>query len=335
MRVGRRRQSRRREGARERFRGRMMNIHWLQAFLAVKEHMSFSVAADALFKSQSALSKQIKSLEDELSIQLFDRKNRGFVLTPAGEALIPYAEIILRYYESMLNSLKLYDKQRKELIRITSFPGLHLYDLINTFTNYKNTAQNVQIQIAEMEMTQTVQALARFDTDFALLRPIFLHDPENYDIFPLVNDELMILCYKRHPFSAERDVPMLDVLRENLIIIKSGYNEYRRVIEELGIDPGAFRPSIISLSSFSVQNFIQQELGISIMAGGIAAKLAENTSLAVIPIRERPQFPLAVVARKEPMRPVCRHFLNYLMDVYLVRQASAASTGGLTRAEIN
>ncbi len=72
-----------------------MEIRHLKAFLAVARLSSFSKAADRLHYAQSSVSAQIRALEDELGVQLFDRLGRRILLTQAGERLVPYAERII------------------------------------------------------------------------------------------------------------------------------------------------------------------------------------------------------------------------------------------------
>lgn len=72
-----------------------MEVHRLAAFLAVAEELSFTRAAERLHIAASPLSRQIKDLEAELGVKLFDRTTRTVQLTPAGRALIPHAENML------------------------------------------------------------------------------------------------------------------------------------------------------------------------------------------------------------------------------------------------
>jgi Transcriptional regulator len=72
-----------------------MDTQSLKAFIAVAEQKSFSAAAESLYLTQSAVSKRIKQLEEQLGTTLFDRHNRTISLTEAGEALLPRAQHIL------------------------------------------------------------------------------------------------------------------------------------------------------------------------------------------------------------------------------------------------
>jgi DNA-binding transcriptional LysR family regulator len=72
----------------------------LRYFVAVAEELNFTRAAERLFVSQPALSKQIRSLEDGLRVKLFDREHRAIALTAAGQALLPAARDVLREWDA-------------------------------------------------------------------------------------------------------------------------------------------------------------------------------------------------------------------------------------------
>ena len=82
----------------------MMELRQIECFLAVAEQLNFTRAAETLYISQPALSKQITRLEQEIGVQLFARKSRGIELTPAGTALYHAAE---RIFEAIDDAVKL------------------------------------------------------------------------------------------------------------------------------------------------------------------------------------------------------------------------------------
>src|SRR5216117_3407956 len=82
-----------------------MTLQQLQYFLATVEHGSFSAAAEALHMAQPSLSEQVRRLEAELGVALFQRVGRGLVLTEAGRALRPHAERTLADAEAARDSV--------------------------------------------------------------------------------------------------------------------------------------------------------------------------------------------------------------------------------------
>ncbi len=83
-----------------------MSIRRLRTLLAIAEQGTFARAADAVHVSQAAVSMQMKSLEDELGIVLFDRGRRPPALTPSGHALLPKAREIVGGYDDLVRTVR-------------------------------------------------------------------------------------------------------------------------------------------------------------------------------------------------------------------------------------
>ena len=83
-----------------------MELRQLRYFVAVADTLNFSRAAESLYVSQSALSKQISELEQELGVALFDRDRRSVALTSAGQLLLPEAKDILMRSEKLVPLLR-------------------------------------------------------------------------------------------------------------------------------------------------------------------------------------------------------------------------------------
>lgn len=79
-----------------------MDLFQLKCFVNVVDQRSFTKAAFEVSSSQSALSKQISKLEDELNVRLFDRSRRVVTLTPAGREFEPHARKLLADYDEMM-----------------------------------------------------------------------------------------------------------------------------------------------------------------------------------------------------------------------------------------
>lgn len=108
----------------------MISIQSLTYFAKVCETRSLSRAAEQLYITQPALSMAIKSLEDELGVQLFQRSNRGMVATEAGEQLLRHSEILMRQLELIGN---LSEQTRADRLSVSSFPALLRASILSEF----------------------------------------------------------------------------------------------------------------------------------------------------------------------------------------------------------
>ena len=285
-----------------------MNINWFRAFLVVKEYLNLSKAADSLFMSQSSLSKQIKSLESALNLRLFQRGNRGLSITPEGETLIPYAEMIMHYYNSMCVAFEKYNGQAHKTLRLAAFPVMHLYGFLEAFHDFKSLNPDMEIETA-------IQSLDMSGSDLAILRTRFLQHPENYTIYPLFEDEYVLLCHSSHPFAQMKEVPFSEAILEDLVLTKHGINEYRELIASFGVSVDKWKPKHSSISVFSVQSFVSQGIGVSIVGGELAKLLTVAAPLTRVPFIEHPACPLGIVlSKRSGVSPSCQRLIDFLIE---------------------
>lgn len=92
-----------------------MNIDTLFMFIEIINNGSITKAAERLHVSQSALSQQIKSMENSFGCRLLDRSNQGVSMTPAGELVYQRAQEILGVYQTLVNQLELLQKKDRSV----------------------------------------------------------------------------------------------------------------------------------------------------------------------------------------------------------------------------
>ncbi|UUQ65260.1 LysR substrate-binding domain-containing protein [Pseudomonas fuscovaginae UPB0736] len=148
-----------------------MTVKQLRAFLAVAQSLSFAVAGERLFLSQSALSLTIKALEDGLGGRLFSRNTRNVALTPEGEALMPLARRLIADWDNAEDELRqrfTLQRGRVTLAAMPSFAGNLLPPILKTFrARYPqvNVAVNdvVNEQVLEMVGDRQVELGVAFE----------------------------------------------------------------------------------------------------------------------------------------------------------------------------
>ena len=103
-----------------------MHYNQIEYFLAIVKHGGFSKAADAIFISQSSLSKQIKALEEELGTELFNRRVAGNKLTESGELFLRYAVQVTRQHNDLMEALGALQSRIKATIKLGVLPIMSL-----------------------------------------------------------------------------------------------------------------------------------------------------------------------------------------------------------------
>lgn len=115
-----------------------MLLRQLKYFVTIIDKNSFTEAANELFISQSAISQQVKALEEELGVELIKRQNRKFTMTPAGEFFYNKAKNILKEISNLKKEIARLDQISETTLKIgylNSYNGLELYKAIDKFTN--------------------------------------------------------------------------------------------------------------------------------------------------------------------------------------------------------
>ena len=126
----------------------------LKAFITVAELGSFSEAADRLYLTQSAISKRIAQLEQQIGKKLFDRIARQVSLTEAGSELLPRAQRILQEYDSALQAINDLSGEASGTLRLAISHHLGLHRLPPVLKQFAQQYPNVTLDIEFMELAQ-------------------------------------------------------------------------------------------------------------------------------------------------------------------------------------
>ncbi|MBO0476156.1 LysR family transcriptional regulator [Vagococcus sp. DIV0080] len=188
-----------------------MMFDQLNYFMAVYKEKSFSIAAVKLSISQSALSKQIKNLEDELDIQLFDRQHRRMIVpTYAGDEFAIYAKQMIDLNKNMLLKMKKHSKLEKGTVTLATIPVLSQFSLSSALIDFISSHPLIDVHFFEIENDFIVKQIKDNSIDLAILREEFLPDDLTNN-YLLAEDHLVLVVDKHHPLAKEPCVDLADL----------------------------------------------------------------------------------------------------------------------------
>lgn len=144
-----------------------LQIDLLRTFLAVIDADSFTNASQIVHRSQSAISLQIKRLEETTGHMLFERIGRSFRLTPEGETLVPYARRMIKLHEEAMGAMSNSDVHGS--VRIGIIPDYAMLFLPKLLTQFTNAYPNVQISVRCDPSTVLNPAIAKGEVDLAIV----------------------------------------------------------------------------------------------------------------------------------------------------------------------
>ena len=203
----------------------------LKAFITVAELGSFSEAADSLYLTQSAISKRIALLEQQIGKRLFDRIARQVSLTEAGNELLPRARRILQEYENALQAINDLSGEASGTLRLAISHHLGLHRLPPILKQFAQQYPNATLDIEFMDSEKAYEQVLHGDSELAVIT-LALDSHHNIDSKKIWNDPLRFICAQDHPL-AELKKPALKDLAEYPIILP-GLNTYTgRIIQNL------------------------------------------------------------------------------------------------------
>ena len=174
-----------------------MNFNQLRYFVAIVKHGSFWSAALEEYISQSSLSKQIKALETELGVVLFNRTGNKITLTEAGQCFYDYALQLLETKNEMHQELMAFEDTPIEEVKFASIPIVSSYKISTLLSEFqkvnKNRRQVVNYNILEEEQKDVLMLLKNDKVDFAFVRDGFDQLPE-YEHRLFMTDEIGLIC---------------------------------------------------------------------------------------------------------------------------------------------
>lgn len=241
-----------------------MEIWQLRTFREIAETLNFTKASENLHLTQSAVSHQIKALEDELGVRLFIRGKRGVTLTDAGEAALVHAMRILEEAEKLRHGVAGRDSSIVGRVRVAAATQALVHLFAPLFEEFMDEYSQVDLLFRTTPSTeQTVEDILNgiIDVGFASL-PVY---SPNLEVEELFTDELKIVTGPKHSFAGRERIPVKDLKTERWILFERGAS-IRRATDEF-FKKVNFEPetALESNDADFIKLMIEHGLGISLL----------------------------------------------------------------------
>jgi DNA-binding transcriptional LysR family regulator len=293
-----------------------MELRHLRYFVAVAEEGSFTDAARELCMAQPPLSAQIKALEKELDVKLFDRSNnRSIQLTDAGKIFLAEALAIL---DRVARATEIAQRVKRGSVgKLTlgihnSFANSNLPKLVAQFHHQFPT---VQLEFREVTVIQELQLLQNHQLDVVFHRSAKVYkDTVNFDYLPLLKEDFVLVLPEGHPLARRPTIPLTALHGESLILPDiEALPFYFQVIEacrQCEVEP-KLDLDIRSGGIITLMSLVAMGLGISILPGHIKILHREGIVLRSIEGLDLCRH-ITLVWRKHDDSPVLKNFLDLI-----------------------
>ena len=258
-----------------------MDFDQLETFLEVARHSSFSRAAEKRFRTQPAISSQIRALEEEVGAKLFDRSGGKVALTAAGKLFQTYAEQSLEARKSMITTIAEMERVPRGEIVVGANEGTCLHILPEVFAEFKKQYPNVGVQISRLERAKILESIIDNSVDFGVVStPV---EDKRLTVVNIHRDELVLIVAPGHPLSRMKQPGITDVARFPLLLPKLGRT--RDSLENL-FHENRLKP-MISMeldSSELLKRFVAADVGVGFIARSNVIEDVKAGALAALEI---------------------------------------------------
>ena len=274
-----------------------MDFDQLETFLEVARLSSFSRAAERRFRTQPAISSQIRALEEEVGAKLLDRSGGKVAMTAAGKVFQKYAEETLEQRRVMLlNLAEMHRVPRGEIV-VSANEGTCLHILPEVFAEFKRQYPNVAVNVKRLEHNKILEAIIDNSCDFGI---VSLPVPDKrMTVVPIHREELIVITPPRHPLAKHKKVTLAEVVEYPLLLPKVGRT--RDALETL-FHERRLKP-IVSMeldSSELLKRFVAADVGIGFIPRSHVADDLKANALAALTLADASiQRDLALVFRKD------------------------------------
>jgi DNA-binding transcriptional LysR family regulator len=241
-----------------------MNLSQLKAFLAVAQDRSFSRAAEKLYLTQPAVSKQIQALEEALGMRLFDRVGRSILLTQAGNILHDHAHIAFQTLEEARETINQLRGLQRGHLRISAASTIGTYMLPQPLGELKAQFPGIEISLAITNKARVVQQVLSHEVELGFVGPPV--EPAELEMEEYLLDELVLIMAPTHRLAQEESVGVAELVEEVFILREQGSGTREIMEEELGRVRVSLKKAMELGSTEAIKQAVAANLGVSIVS---------------------------------------------------------------------
>lgn len=192
-----------------------MELRHLRYFITVAQEQSFTRAAEKLFTAQPSLSQQIKDLEQEVGVNLFERSSRKIQLTDEGKAFLIYAEKALENAKLAVASARQVAQQKNNQIHIGFLNVAELKVMPHILAKLKKTMPDLKIHLHSLFCLEQLQRLKNAELDLSITR--FQLDHPDFENIHLLTEQIHLVAAK-HLYPTDRILKLQELKNHTIIM---------------------------------------------------------------------------------------------------------------------
>ncbi|GLS91503.1 transcriptional regulator CysB [Psychromonas marina] len=249
-----------------------MKLQQLRYIVEVLNHnLNVSATAESLFTSQPGISKQVRMLEDELGIQIFERSGKHLTqVTPAGKEVIRYASEVLGKVESIKAVARQYTQPDQGTLNIATTHTQARYALPEVIKGFIKRYPKVSLHMHQGTPTQISESVVKGQTDFAIATEA-LHLYQDLIMLPCYHWNRSVIVLKDHPLAKIKNITVEDIAKHPIVTYLFGFTG-RSELDE-AFNAAGFTPNVAFTATDAdvIKTYVRLGLGV-----GVVASMAVN-----------------------------------------------------------
>jgi len=301
-----------------------MELWQLRTFCEIAETLNFTKASERLNLTQSAVSHQIKALEEELGVKLFLRGKRGVKLTDAGKSAVESARRILNEAELMREEVAGREQALAGSVRVAAATQALVYLFAPLFEDFMDSHESVELVFRTTANTeQTVDDILEgvADVGFASMA---VYSP-TLQVNELFVDELVLVISKKHRLAAKTAVSINELEKERWVLFERGASIRRSTddfFKKVRVKP---EKALESNDTYFVKLMVEHGLGVSLMPSWTVREEIKAGKLAQVRVKgHKLERSVSMVSLKSSQSGAIRAFIEYMLDQKPQLQAAAS-----------
>ena len=275
----------------------------LQVFHAVAKNLSFTKAADALFKTQPAVTFQIKQLEEQFNTRLFERGHGKITLTPAGELVFSYTEKILALSDEMETRLAEMTGEMRGPLLVGASTTIAEFMLPRILGEFNSLYPQVRARLIVANSETIENRISEHTLDVGLIETEAKDPALGSEV--CCDDELQVICAPDYPLVGEKELTP-QVLRDYEFISREPGSGTREVTDAYfraaGVAPESLKTLMELGSPEALKGVVGTGLGFAIVSRAVFEKEQQLGTLVAIPLKPALKRSLYLVYPKDRFR---------------------------------
>jgi DNA-binding transcriptional LysR family regulator len=265
-----------------------MDLRQLDMFRAVAEEGTFTKAAERLHVTQSAISRQVKLLEEELGGVLLHRGGRSVTLTESGELLLKATHRVRLDLQDVVFQISETQKLHRGSLRLAGGMTVCMFILPRLLKRFRSLYKEVDLRVHTGSHDTLLRLIRSHEVDLGLLTlPIVAKDLE---VIPVLKEEMVVVTAPRHPLARQRSVDAKSLSRYPLILYERGSNS-RQVLDQFFLEEEV--PVEVAMETENVEiikAMVANGLGITLVPYAAVAKDVRHRRFACARVKGRHLF---------------------------------------------